>query len=103
MLILLLTVLGTSLIYVQNYTKCESGKDRQRVSENFKRDFKRCSLKSGLVDVNGKCDKNGESGKNGIFAMRLANIPIILESGDFDANGENLLARVNLAKKLLKV
>ena len=50
----------------------------------FKGDFKRCSLKSGLVDVNGKCDKNGESGKNGIFAMRLANIPIILESGDFD-------------------
>lgn len=43
--------------------------------------------------------KNGESGKNGIFAMRLANIPIILESGDFDENGENLLAKVNVAKK----
>ena len=31
--------------------------------------------------------------------MRLANIPIILESGDFDENGENLLAKVNVAKK----
>ena len=60
-------------------------------------------MKSGLVDVNGECDKNGESGKNGIFAMRLANIPVILESGDFDENGENLLARVNLAKKSPKV
>ena len=60
-------------------------------------------MKSGLVDVNGKCDKNGESGKNGIFAMRLANIPIILESGDFYENGENLLVRVNLAKKTPKV
>ena len=60
-------------------------------------------MKSALVDVNGKCDKNGESGKNGTFAMRLANIPIILESDDFDENGENLLARVNLAKKSLKV
>ena len=47
--------------------------------------------------------KNGESGKNGIFAMRLANIPIILESGDFYENGENLLVRVNLAKKTPKV
>ena len=43
------------------------------------------------------------SGKNGIFAMRLANIPIILESGDFDENGENLLATVNLAKESPKV
>ena len=42
------------------------------------------------------------SGKNGIFAMRLANIPVILGSGDFDENGENLLARVNLAKKVAK-
>ena len=46
---------------------------------------------------------NGESGKNGIFAMRLANIPIILESGNLDENGENLLSRVNLAKKSPKV
>ena len=60
-------------------------------------------MKSGLVDVNGKCDKNGESGKNGIFAMRLANIPVILGSGDFDENGENLLATVNLAKESPKV
>ena len=74
------------------------------VSENFKRDFKRCSLKSGLVDVNGKCDKNGESiWQKWNFAMRLANIPVILGSGDFDENGENLLARVNLAKKSPKV
>ena len=35
--------------------------------------------------------------------MRLANIPIILESGDFDENGENLLATVNLAKESPKV
>ena len=35
--------------------------------------------------------------------MRLANIPVILGSGDFDENGENLLARVNLAKKSPKV
>ena len=34
--------------------------------------------------------------------MRLANIPIILESGDFDENSENLIARVNLAKKIAK-
>lgn len=60
-------------------------------------------MKSGLVDVNGKCDKNGESGKNGIFAMCLVNIPIILKSGDFYENGENLLVRVNLAKKTPKV
>ena len=37
------------------------------------------------------------------LAWRLANIPIILESGDFDENGENVLARVNLAKKSPKV
>ena len=54
---------------------------------------------SGLVDVNGKCDKNSKSGENRKFGIRLANIPIILESGDFDENGENVLARVNLAKK----
>ena len=53
---------------------------------------------SGLVDVNGKCDKNSKSGENRKFGMRLANIPIILESGDFDENGEKVLARVNLAK-----
>jgi len=41
--------------------------------------------------------------QNRIFAMRLANIPIILESGDLDENGENLLARVHLAKKSPKV
>ena len=34
----------------------------------------------------------------------MANVTkIILESGDFDENGENLLARVNLAKKSPKV
>ena len=54
----------------------------------------------GLVDVNGKCDKNSKSGENRKFGMRLANIPIILESGE---NGENVLARVNLAKKSPKV
>ena len=59
-------------------------------------------MKSSLVDVNGECDENGESGKNGKLAVRLANIPIILESGDFDENGENLVSRVNLAKKIVK-
>ena len=37
------------------------------------------------------------------IANGLANIPIILESGNLDENGENLLSMVNLAKKSPKV